>query len=154
MHPPSRKCSGSPSSGKTKHSLCWLITEKQLWCNSRSCSVGGFGSQKHNPPHGGRLLEYPHRLEARREACRCSSRWQRNGTFSPRLSRVTDAWRQTWLHLGALGWICGRNRLPAGSSNCSECAVKNKTIAISGHSITLRACKYVRTCSGLLSMFQ
>lgn len=71
----------------------------------------------------------------------------------PHGSAVLQMLRGTWLHLGALGWICGRNRLPAGSLNCSECAVKNKTIAISGHRITLRARKYVCTCSGLSSMF-
>lgn len=71
----------------------------------------------------------------------------------PHGSAVLQMFGGTRIHLGAIGNINGRNRLPAGSSDHCECAVKNKTIAISGHWITLRACKYVRTCSGLSSTF-
>lgn len=153
MHPPSRKCSGSPSSGKTS-----IRSADSLQRNNYDVTPG------HVQWGASGLRNIILRMEAGSLNILIDWRPGENpagaaaggsgaGPF-PHGSAMLQMLGGTWLHLGALGRICGRNRLPAGSLNCSECAVKNKTIAISGRSITLRARKYVRTCSGLSSMFQ
>ncbi len=152
MHPPSRKCSGSPSSGKTS-----VRSADSLQRNNYDVTTG------HVQRGASGLSNIILRVEAGslnilidwrpgEKPAGAAAGGSRPGPF-PHGSAVLQMLGGTWLHMGAIGQICGRNRLPAGSSDCSECAVKNKTIAISGHWITPRTRKYVCTCSGLSSMF-
>ncbi len=152
MHPPSRKCSGSPSSGKASVRSADSLQRTNYDVTPGPAQRGASSLSNIILLVEAGSLNILIDWRPGEKPAGAAAGGSTPGPF-PHGSTVLQMFGGTRLHLGAIGQINGRNRLPAGSSDRSECAVKNKTIAISGHWITPRARKYVRTCSGLSSMF-